>query len=243
MSSFYSLITTIGRARIANALALQQTITLTEMSVGDGNGSAVVPTEAMTALSNEVYRAAISQLSIDPANPDQLVAEMVIPMDQGGFTVREAGVWDDQGNLIAIANFPETYKPIVAEGSGRELTVRIFLQVESAEAVDLVIDPTVIFASRAWVNSRLNWQIVDTPGALAVSQKHFITAAGTYTLPTPGSVKSGESIIVASAPGIEPVIDVSGGSQINTDKGADTEVIVNGDIQAEFVMTGTQWEV
>lgn len=151
MSQFYSLTTTVGRAKIANALALGQTVALTKMAVGDGGGSAVTPTEGATNLVNEVYRADINLLTVDPNNSNWLIAELVIPMTEGGFTIREAGIFDSAGALIAFANFPETYKPVVTEGSGRELTVRIYLQVESTDAVELIIDPTVVLATRSWV--------------------------------------------------------------------------------------------
>lgn len=152
MADFYSLLTTIGKAAIANATALGSTISLTEMAVGDGNGAAVTPTEAMTSLVNEVYRAAINLLEVDDADSTLLRAELVVPTNEGGWTAREIGVFDSEGNLFAVANFPETYKPVLEEGAGRELNIVVTMQVSNTGAVVLKIDPTAVLASRGYVD-------------------------------------------------------------------------------------------
>ena len=150
-ATYYTLLTTVGQAQIANAIMLSQKVNLTHMAVGDGNGNPTTPNENQTSLVNEVYRAQVNQLSTDPDNASYLIAEMIVPTNVGGWSVREVGLFDSDENLIAVANFPETYKPKLEEGSGRDLIIRIILQVRNAEAITLKIDPAIILASQSWV--------------------------------------------------------------------------------------------
>ena len=159
-NTYYTLLTQAGQASIANAIALGQQVTLTHMAVGDGNGSPTVPKETQTELVQEVYRAAINQLLTDPDNPNYLIAEMIVPTNVGGWFVREVGLFDEDDNLLAIANFPETYKPKLEEGSGRDLIIRIILQVQSTDAITLKIDPTIVLASQAWVKENFTRAIL-----------------------------------------------------------------------------------
>jgi len=156
-NEFYSVVTNIGKAKIAQALANDETLGLKSIAVGDGNGNPVTPTAEM--LVREVYRGDLSSLSVDPANPNYMVAEVIIPTSEGGWTVREVGLFDSDGNLIAVANYAESYKPIVSEGSGRDMLIRLIIQVEDGEteALELNIDPSIILASRQWVE--LNFTI------------------------------------------------------------------------------------
>lgn len=151
MATYYTLLTKIGQARIANAVALNQKVNLTYMAVGDGNGNPTTPNENQTTLVREKYRATINQLTVDPDNPNYLVAELIVPTNVGGWSIYEVGVFDDQNQLIAVANFPATYKPELAEGSGRDLIVRIIIQVSNTSVVTLKIDPAITLASQAWV--------------------------------------------------------------------------------------------
>ena len=151
MATYYTLLTKIGQARIANAVALNQMVNLTYMAVGDGNGNPTTPNENQTALVREKYRATINQLTVDADNPNYLVAEMIVPTTVGGWSIYEVGVFDDQNQLIAVANFPATYKPELVEGSGRDLIVRIVIQVSNTSVVTLKIDPAITLASQAWV--------------------------------------------------------------------------------------------
>jgi phage-related tail fiber protein len=151
--AFYTLITNNGQAKIANALALGQQIQLTEMALGDGAGNATTPVQTQTSLVRQVYRAQLNQLSIDSTNPNYVIAELVVPSDVGGWTVREIGLYDVDGTMIAVGNFPETYKPQLSEGASRDLVVRIIIEVSNASVVQLKIDPSVVLASRSWVVS------------------------------------------------------------------------------------------
>lgn len=152
--AFFTILTSVGQAKIANAVALGQQIQLTEMALGDGNGNATNPVQSQTGLVRQVYRAQLNQLSTDPANPNYVIAELVVPSDQGGWTVREVGLYDVDGNLIAVGNFPETYKPVLSEGASRDLVVRIIIEVSNASVVQLKIDPSIVLASRQWVVSQ-----------------------------------------------------------------------------------------
>ncbi|WP_248466137.1 phage tail protein [Pectobacterium versatile] len=151
-AKYLALLTNIGAARLANATALGNRLNISQMAVGDGGGVLPTPNPAQTALINETRRAALNSLSVDPKNPSQIIAEQVIPENEGGWWIREIGLFDDDGNLIAVANCPETYKPQLQEGSGRIQTVRMILIVSSTDAVTLKIDPAVVLATRGYVD-------------------------------------------------------------------------------------------
>ncbi len=153
MSAIYFAIPThAGQAKIANALALGVPLKITHMAVGDGNGQPVTPNPAQTALVREQRRAPLNTLFQDPLNPAQLVAEQIIPENVGGWWIREVGLYDETGTLIAIANSPDTYKPQLSEGSGRTQTIRMVLIVSDTSAVELKIDPSVVLATRKYVD-------------------------------------------------------------------------------------------
>lgn len=154
-AKYYALLTNLGAAKLANATALGTQLSLTQMAVGDGGGILPTPDPAQTRLIGEKRRASLNSLSVDPANTNQIIAEQIIPEDQGGFWIREIGLFDQDNTLIAIANCPETYKPQLQEGSGRTQTVRMILVVNSTEAVTLKIDPSVVLATRKYVDDKV----------------------------------------------------------------------------------------
>lgn len=171
MSIYFTLLTEVGQAKLANALATNTTLEITHVAVGDGNGAPVVVTEQVAALVNEVYRGQINTLSIDPNNANWLIAEMVIPAANGGWTVREVGLFDADGDLIAYGNFPNSYKPLLAEGSAKELVVRMYLETSATAAIELKIDPTVVLATRAWVLSQIDTATrLSRPGTYFMAQ-------------------------------------------------------------------------
>lgn len=145
--TFYTLLTRIGAATLTNAYAANVPVTLTHLAVGDGNGAAVQPDEDMTALVNERHRVLISSLSQDAENPNWLIVEAVIPASVGGWTIREVGIIGTDGHLLVVGNFPETYKPVVAEGSARDLLIRVIFETSSAAEVTLVLDQGVVVAT------------------------------------------------------------------------------------------------
>lgn len=152
--TYFCTLTAIGEAKDANAKALGTALKLTDMAVGDGNGALPTPDRTRTALVREKRRAPLNTLKADPLNPGQLIAEQIIPEDVGGWWIRELGIYDDAGDLIAIGNCPETYKPQLAEGSGRVQVVRMVLIMSSAATVLLKIDPSVVLATRKYADDQ-----------------------------------------------------------------------------------------
>ena len=151
-TKYYALLTNQGAAKLANATALGTKLQITEMAVGDGGGALPTPDASQTKLIGEKRRAALNSLSIDAANSSQIIAEQIIPENEGGFWIREIGLFDADGVMIAVANCAETYKPQLQEGSGRTQTVRMIIIVNSASAVTLKIDPSVVLATRQYVD-------------------------------------------------------------------------------------------
>lgn len=149
-SQFMAILTAVGEARLANAQALGIAWNITQLGVGDGNGAEPMPDRLQTALLNERRRAPLNQLKVDPSNASIIIAEQVIPEDVGGWWIREIGLYDEAGDLVAVANCPPTFKPQLAQGSGRTQVVRLNLLVSSTQSITLKIDPSVVLATRAY---------------------------------------------------------------------------------------------
>lgn len=154
-AKYFAILTNQGAARLANAAALGTKLNLTQMAVGDANGVLPTPDPAQTKLINQKRIAPLNLLAVDPANTSQIIAEQIIPENEGGFWIREIGLYDDAGVLIAVANCPETYKPELQEGSGRTQTIRMILIVSSTSAITLKIDPSVVLATRQYVDDKV----------------------------------------------------------------------------------------
>ncbi|EIY0318172.1 phage tail protein [Escherichia coli] len=153
-TKFYTLLTDIGAAKLASAAALGVPLKITHMAVGDGGGALPTPDAKQAALVNEKRRAALNMLYIDPQNSSQIIAEQVIPENEGGWWIREVGLFDESGALIAVGNCPESYKPQLAEGSGRTQTVRMVLITSSTDNITLKIDPAIVLATRKYVDDK-----------------------------------------------------------------------------------------
>ncbi|MDU4423005.1 MAG: phage tail protein, partial [Raoultella sp.] len=134
------------REKIASAIVSGNKVIFSQMSVGDGGGSATIPGDEQTTLVNERFRTQLNSLKLSDTE-NIVIAEMIIPPEVGGFTIREAALFDDAGVCMAVANVPETYKPALSEGSGRFTILRIWLAVSSSEAVELVVDPGIVLAT------------------------------------------------------------------------------------------------
>ncbi|WP_228857944.1 phage tail protein [Xenorhabdus sp. PB61.4] len=154
-TKYFALLTKLGADRLANAAALGTKIEITQMAVGDGGGSLPTPDTNQQKLINEKRRAAINVLSVDPKNTHQIIAEQVIPESEGGWWIREIGLFDKDGVLIAVGNCAETYKPQLQEGSGRTQTIRMVLIVSHTNAVTLKIDPSVVLATREYADASI----------------------------------------------------------------------------------------
>ncbi|HHF7293970.1 TPA: phage tail protein [Haemophilus influenzae] len=147
-SQYFAILTDYGTRAFAQALSQRQPLQLTQFAVGDGNGQAVTPTASATALVHQTHIAPVSAVSLDPRNNKQVIVELTIPENIGGFYIREMGVFDAQNKLIAYANCPESFKPAENSGSGKVQVLRMILKVESSSAVTLSIDHSVIFVTR-----------------------------------------------------------------------------------------------
>ncbi|HDR2588159.1 TPA: phage tail protein [Enterobacter ludwigii] len=152
---YYSIITNIGAAKLANATATDTPLSITKMGVGDANGTTPTPDPGQTSLIHECRRADLNTLKIDPNNPNQIIAEQVIPDNVGGWYIRELGLYDADGDLIAVGNCPPSYKPLIEEGASREQVIRMILIVTSDNAVTLKIDPAVVLATREYVDDSI----------------------------------------------------------------------------------------
>jgi hypothetical protein len=152
--TYFCLLTKVGEAKDANAKALGIPFKITDMAVGDGNGVLPVPDPARTSLVHQVRRAPLNSLKRDPVNQSQLIAEQVIPETEGGWWIRELGLYDQDGDLIAIGNCAESYKPQLAQGSGRTQVVRMVLIMSSAGQVELKVDPSIVLATRQYVDDQ-----------------------------------------------------------------------------------------
>ena len=155
MSTFKSVVTTLGQARIAAAIAAGTDINITQLAVGDGNGKATTPVATQTKLVKEVYRTPLNSLKLDPSHGNWVIAEAVLSASVGGFWMREMGLFSSDGALIAVCNMADTYKPTLAEGSGRTQTLRMVIAVSNTEAISLLIDDSVIMATEQYVNDLL----------------------------------------------------------------------------------------
>lgn len=155
-TKFKTVITTAGAAKLAAATAPGgRKVNITTMAVGDGGGKLPVPDAGQTGLIHEVWRHALNKISQDKRNSNYIIAELVIPPEVGGFWMRELGLYDDAGTLIAVANMAESYKPALAEGSGRSQTCRMVIIVSSVASVDLTIDTTTVMATQDYVDDKI----------------------------------------------------------------------------------------
>ncbi len=155
-TKFKTVITTAGAAKLAAATAPGgRKVNITTMAVGDGGGKLPVPDAGQTGLIHEVWRHALNKISQDKRNSNYIIAELVIPPEVGGFWMRELGLYDDAGTLIAVANMAESYKPTLAEGSGRSQTCRMVIIVSSVASVELTIDTTTVMATQDYVDDKI----------------------------------------------------------------------------------------
>lgn len=151
-SEFFTILTAAGRAKIAAALVEQKQIVLQTMVVGDGNGKYVEPSESQTKVEHEVWRGQLNTLKIAPENPAWVIAEAVLPEAVGGWYIREVGLLDKDGVLIAIGKFPETYKPKLPTGASKQIVIRAVMEVTNAAAVTLMVDPSLVMATVEYVD-------------------------------------------------------------------------------------------
>lgn len=196
-SQFFAILTNVGAAKQANADALGVPWKLTDMGVGDANGTDPVPSAAQTSLINEWRRRPLNQLFVDPVNPAVIVAEQVIPADEGGYWIREIGLYDADGDLVAVANCPPSFKPIMSQGSGRTQVVRMNFIVSSTGNITLKIDPSVVLATREYVERRILEELykLDNKQSVRAATTANIALTGLQTIDSV-SLLAGDRVLV-----------------------------------------------
>ncbi len=152
---FKTIHTRYGLNQLVAAEVLGTKINLTHMAVGDGNGNAVTPSEMQTTLVRERYRAVINRVYADPTDATHFTAEMIIPASEGGFTLREVGVFDSDGSLFVVGNLPETYKTEESDGAYSDTVIRVEFKVSNASVITLQIDPNVTVATQSWISNNI----------------------------------------------------------------------------------------
>lgn len=192
---YYTLVTNIGAARIAKATALGTVVNLSQMAVGDGGGQPITPSATATALTREVYRASLNMLEVDENNQKQVIAELLIPEEEGDFTIREVGLFDNNNNLIAIGSIADSYKPRLSSGTASQQIIRMVIQIDNTDAVGIKVDPAVVLATREYVEKLINKKFKDNGfgGAAQIvlsfdSRREFIAALENLTKLKDGAV-------------------------------------------------------
>ena len=189
-SQFFAILTKVGEAKQANADALGIPWLLTHMGVGDANPNGLadppnpVPSVSQTKLINEWRRKPLNQLKIDPVNPAVIIAEQIIPADEGGKWIREIGIYDADGDLVAVANCAPSFKPLLSQGSGRTQIVRMNFIVTSAGNIQLKIDPSVVLATREYVDTKILEELykLDSKQSVRVATTANIALSGLQSI-------------------------------------------------------------
>ncbi|AZE47001.1 Phage tail fiber protein [Pseudomonas chlororaphis] len=206
-SQFFAILTAVGKAKQANADALGIPWTFAQMGVGDANGADPIPSEQQTKLIHENRRAPLNQVKVDPNNANVIIAEQVIPENVGGWWIREIGLYDAAGDLVAVANCAPSFKPLLSQGSGRTQVIRMNLIVSNTAYVELKIDPSVVLATRSYVDAAIT-------NVLPANK-----AAGTYTkveINNRGIVIAGSNPTTLGGYGITDALSKSGGDVTGT---------------------------
>ena len=194
--AYNSVITNIGLAKINNQAVTGEAIVLTHIALGDGNGSEVTPTQSATALAHEVHRGQINRLFVPDDDQAQIIAELVVLPQIGGWTVREVGIFDEDGDMIVYASHPAIYKPTLAEGSGMDYTVAVHALIGNDVNITLKIDPGVVIATRGWTAAQIAAHNIDAD-AHAMQELPWIdcgiaalTRTGDTTITITGDVRA-----------------------------------------------------
>jgi len=250
MADYYTLLTNAGIAYETACKAAGTPIKLTQISVGDGNGKVYNPAATATALAREVWRGPLNALFQDEKNPSWLLAEVTIPPDVGGWYVREAGLWTDTGILYAIVKYPESFKPVLAtSGSGKEFYIRSIFETSNASLVTLLIDDTVVKATRAWVAGYVADELakLDKKQSVRVATKANIVLSGAQMIDAV-AVISGDRVLVKNQTQAKDngIYIAANGSWIRA-KDADTSAKVTPNlevtVEAGATLADTIWQL
>ncbi|MCB2255366.1 phage tail protein [Pseudomonas chlororaphis] len=183
-SQFFAILTAVGKAKQANADALGIPWNFSQIGVGDANGTDPIPSEQQTQLIHENRRAPLNQVKIDPNNANIIIAEQVIPENVGGWWIREIGLYDAAGDLVAVANCAPSFKPLLSQGSGRTQVIRMNLIIANTANVELKIDPSVVLATRAYVDGKVLEEInkLDSKQSVRAATTTNIALSGLQTI-------------------------------------------------------------
>lgn len=214
MSKYKAIVTTAGAAKIAAASAGGMQLKITHMAVGDGNGTLPTPDPEQTKLVNEKYRAKLNTLTVDRTIDNHIIAELIIPAKVGGFWLREMGLYDDNGTLIAVSNMAESYKPQLNEGSGRTQTLRMVLIVSSTEAIQIIAGGDTVLATRDFVDDAIkeheksrNHPDASTTTKGFVQLSSAITSSDETKAATPKAIKDVNDASVKKADNLSDLMD------------------------------------
>lgn len=197
-NEFFTILTATGRSKLARAVVENTPLALTHMAVGSGNNDAYyTPGEDQTSLKHEVWRGPLNNLSVSPENPNWIVAECVIPDNVGGFYIREMGLFDTAGTLIAVGRFPESYKPTMVDGSNKQLYVRMILEVSNTASVTLLVDQSIALATHQYVDNKISSELqkLDRKESVRVATTSPITLSDLQTIDGI-SLVSGDRVLV-----------------------------------------------
>ncbi|MGP1139047.1 phage tail protein [Serratia sp. CY50710] len=214
MSKYKAIVTNAGAAKIAAASAGGKQLKISHMAVGDGNGTLPTPKPEQTKLVNEKYRTTLNTLTVDRTIDNHIIAELIIPANVGGFWLREMGLYDDTGALIAVSNMAESYKPQLNEGSGRTQTLRMVLIVSSTEAIQLIAGGDTVLATRDFVDDAIkahektrNHPDASTTAKGFVQLSSAITSSDETKAATPKAIKDVNDASVKKADNLSDLKD------------------------------------
>lgn len=184
MATYFTLLTTVGEAKLTAAQVTGNPVVLAALGLGDGNGAAYTPTAVQTDLVRELTRVTLEGVEIDPISPTQFRVRAIVPASVGGFTVREIGLYDDDEDLIAVGKFPEFYKPQPSDGFSSDLLLTMVVAYSGTPLVTIVVDDSQVYATREWVLAGRHYFAVKSattsapPSSPAAGDHYLIPASG-----------------------------------------------------------------
>ncbi|MBY8971832.1 MULTISPECIES: phage tail protein [unclassified Pseudomonas] len=248
-SQFFAILTNVGMAKQANADALGIPWKFTEMGVGDANGTDPIPSATQTQLINEWRRRPLNQVRVDPVNPAVIIAEQIIPADEGGHWIREIGLYDAAGDLVAVANCAPSFKPLMSQGSGRTQVVRMNFIVSSTGNITLKIDPAVVLATREYVDQRIMEEVykLDSKQSVRVATTANIALAGLQAVDGVALV-AGDRVLVKNQAGAKDngLYVVSAGAWARTadaDANAEVTSAMLVSVEQGATLADTRWQL
>jgi len=186
--AYQTIHTTVGLSLMASAEATGSQINLINMAVGDGNGNPITPDPSMSTLVRETYRAAVNRVYQDPNISNKFSAELIVPASVGGFTLREVGVFDSNGNLFVVGNLPDTYKPSTTDGAFSDTVIRVDFMVSNASVVQIIADPNVVVVTQKWISNNVTASTLIPGGTTGQVLKKHSNANGDVMWDDPTNV-------------------------------------------------------